>query len=345
MTGPPRAGEAGDVPTTLIPGRLSAGGPLPVPRTSFIGREREIAAIVETVRSGARRLITLTGPGGVGKTRLILRVVDAIADSYSDGIWFVALAPVVDPGLVAASVAQTLGVQEAATRSTEAGIQEFLRGRRALLVLDNMEHVLSAAPLVADLLAACPDLLVMTTSRAALNLSGEQLVPVASLPLSDATDLFIARARSVQPEFTPDETTTGELAGICGRLDGLPLAIELAAARVAALPLQTLLNRLDHSLRMLTGGPQDAPARLRTMRDAIAWSHDLLSPTEQVLFRRLAVFAGGFTLEAAESVAEGGQADRRGVTAFCPPIRLAVCVGCDRVVDDQEPDPVARHAW
>jgi non-specific serine/threonine protein kinase len=180
-----------------------------------------------------------------------------------------------------------------------------------LLVLDNVEHVLPAAPLVADLLAACPGLSVLATSRAALNLSGEQLFPVAPLPLSDATDLFIARARAVQPDFAPDDAAAAPVAEICHRLDGLPLAIELAAARVAALPLQALLDRLDQSLRVLTGGPRDAPARLQTLRDAIAWSHDLLTPGEQILFRRLAVFAGGFTLEAAETVTAGGEAGRQ----------------------------------
>src|SRR5215216_6034499 len=311
MTDPLRAARVGHI------------SPIPVPLTSFVGREREIAAVTEIVRGAGVRLVTLTGPGGVGKTRLALRAIDAIADVFPDGVWFVALAPVSDPGLVAASVAQSLGVQEAASRSTEAGLREFLRDRRVLLVLDNVEHVLPAAPLVADLLAGCPGLTVLATSRAALNLSGEQLVPVAPLPLSDATDLFVARARSVQPDFAPDDAAAAPVAEICRRLDGLPLAIELAAARVAALPLLALLDRLDQSLRVLTGGPRDAPARLRTLRDAIAWSHDLLTPDEQVLFRRLAVFAGGFTLETAEAVTVGGEAGRREGRESLPAVRLS----------------------
>jgi non-specific serine/threonine protein kinase len=287
---------------------------LPRPPTSFIGRERELAALVARLRDEQVRLLTLTGPGGVGKTRLALRAASEASDIYSGGVWFVALAPVRDPALVPAAIAHALGVRESAVQSHEAAIEAFLRDRRALLILDNFEHLLDAAPPMADLLTACPSLTILATSRAVLRITGEHdiAVPPMSLPgrgggnlpldASDGVRLFVERARAARADFTLTQANEADIAEVCRRLDGLPLAIELAAARVRHLPPRTLLNRMGQRLPLLTDGPRDQPARLRTMRDAITWSHDLLAPDEQIVFRRLSVFVGGFTLEAAEAV-------------------------------------------
>ncbi len=295
-----------------------AGGNLPVPLTSFVGREREIAAAASALRVDGIRLLTLTGPGGVGKTRLAVRVAKELIDDFLDGVWFVSLATVDDPSLIAATVATAIGVREVAGRPIVDGLQAFLRGKHALLILDNFEHVLKAAPLVTDLLATCAQLTVLVTSRATLRLSGEHDLAVPPFAVPDigrlpslealhtepAVRLFIDRARAARDDFALTVENAATVARICNRLDGLPLAIELAAARSKFLPPQALLNRLEQRLPLLTGGPRDAPTRLRTMREAIAWSHDLLSEEEQTLFRRLGVFVGGFTLEAAGSVTQ-----------------------------------------
>jgi non-specific serine/threonine protein kinase len=277
------------------------------------------------------RLLTLTGPGGVGKTRLALWVAEEAKPDFADGVAAVPLAPVVDPALVAATIAQALGVREVRGRPVADRLADALRNRRLLLLLDNFEHVLAAAPLVGDLLTACPELTVLTTSRAPLRLSEEYRFPVEPLPVpeaevgataevagrSAAVRLFTARARAARPDFVLTDANAPTVAGIVRRLDGLPLAVELAAARLAVLPLRAVLTRLDHRLALLTGGPRDAPARQRTMRDAVAWSHALLTEEEQVLFRRLAVFAGGFTPEAAGEVAgDGGEDVLDAVTAL-----------------------------
>ncbi|HEV2127344.1 MAG TPA: tetratricopeptide repeat protein, partial [Thermomicrobiales bacterium] len=280
----------------------------------FVGRTHEAASIIGLLRRGDVRLVTLTGPGGVGKTRLALEVARSIVEDFPDGVRFVALAPITNPGLVASSVAQVLGVRELGEDPPVVRLEMFLRDKHLLLLLDNFEHVVEAAPLAADLLAACPDLKILTTSRVRLRLSGEREYPVPPLALpaaghslnregvseSEAVRLFTERAQAVKPDFALIDENADAVAEICHRLDGLPLAIELAAARVKVLHPTALLSRLEKRLPLLSGGGRDLPARQHTMRDTISWSYDLLSPDEQALFRRLSVFAGGFTLEATE---------------------------------------------
>jgi non-specific serine/threonine protein kinase len=318
---------------------------LPRPLTSFIGREREIAQVVERLRQPEVRLLTLTGPGGVGKTRLAIRVAETIAAEFPDGVWFVPLAPVHDPDLIGAMVARALEVQETVERPIAERIAAFLATKLGLLVLDNFEHILEAGPLLTDLLAACPALTILVTSRTVLRLSGEYdiAVPPLSLPSraesqvlldsSEAVRLFVERATAANAEFVFTEANAADVATLCARLDGLPLAIELAAARVRTLPPQAMLRRLDQRFRLLAGGARDQPVRLRSMRDAIGWSYDLLSPEEQSLFRRLAVFVGGFTLEAAEAIgaSEGDPAVDvlEGITSLLDKSLLRQEVGLD----------------
>jgi predicted ATPase/DNA-binding CsgD family transcriptional regulator len=311
---------------------------LPIPLTSLVGREQDVATVCALLREAEVRLVTLTGPGGVGKTRLALEVAAEVAAAFPDGVWFVSLAPVQHTQLVASAIAQVLGVREGG-RLVVAAIAAYLGDRRALLVLDNFEHVLDAAPVVSDLLTACPGLTCLITSRSVLLLSGEQDYPVAPLAAptqtgvltaaqagwSPAVRLFVARARAARPDFALTDGDAAVVAELCRRLDGLPLAIELAAARVKVLSPPALLARLGDRLHILAGGPRDLPDRQRTMRDTIAWSYDLLAPDEQVLFRRLSVFAGGFTLEAAEAVCEGTGNEAQGPaehsqTVPCSPV-------------------------
>ncbi|HVA93132.1 MAG TPA: helix-turn-helix domain-containing protein [Chloroflexota bacterium] len=287
---------------------------LPVQVTSFVGRERELAAVLDLLDHS--RLVTLTGAGGSGKTRLALQVATELLGEFPDGVFLVALAPITDPGLVAATIAQALGIQEAEGRSFADNLKSYLRERRMLLLLDNFEQVIAAAPLVAEVLGHCPHPRILVTSRAALHLRGEQEYSVPPLALPDprvppliepisrcaAVALFIQRTVNVRADFQVTDDNAPVVAEICRRLDGLPLAIELAAARGKLLSPEALLARLEHRLTLLTGGARDLPARQRTLRDAIAWSYDLLDAREQRLFRRLSVFAGGCGLAMAEAV-------------------------------------------
>lgn len=286
---------------------------LPSQLTSFVGRSKEIAEIKQSLSEG--RLLTLTGPGGTGKTRLALQVASEMLDHFHS-VFFVALAPITDAGLVASTIAKTLSVPEMAGRSILESLKEYLQSKSMLLVLDNFEQVISAAPLISELLSVCGQLKILVTSREGLRITGERLYAVPPLALPDlkqlpplealsqyaAVQLFLQRAQMVRPDFALTRETAPIIVEICTRLDGLPLAIELAAARIKLLSPGTLLTRLEHRLQFLTGGPRDLPARQQTLRNAIAWSYDLLDESEQKLFQRLSVFIGGCTVEAVEAV-------------------------------------------
>jgi non-specific serine/threonine protein kinase len=314
-------------PAAIVGAEAGAYHHLPSRLTSFVGRERELAELERL--SGMCRLLTLTGPGGCGKTRLALKLADRLAPTYPDGVHVVSLAPIADPGLVTSAVADVLGVHEAIGEPLSKTLARVVGERRMLLVLDNFEHLVPAAPVIADLLSACPHLLTIVTSRELLRLQGEQVFPVPPLTLpdrpglpssgadvvsivseSEAGRLFVDRARSAQPDFRLDPSTALAVREICVRLDGLPLALELAAASVRLLSPQAMVGRLARRLPHFPDGARDLPARQRTLRGAITWSYDLLEEHERVMFRRLAIFVGGCTLEAAEAV--GGADDGAG---------------------------------
>ncbi len=289
---------------------------LPWPPTPMIGREHDRDNLVRLILRADVRLVTLTGTGGIGKTRLALDLAHRLKGEFADGVYFVALAAISDPDLVANTVARSIGAFEVEGRSALDACKAALREQRALLVLDNFEQVLGATSVIAELLAALPALKVLVTSRTPLNLSGEwdYPIPPLSLPNRDATtslpalsafeavNLFVARARSVRPDFALTQENAADIAAITWRLEGLPLAIELAAARMRVMSAPTLLARLENRLDLLTGGYSDLPQRQRTLRDTIDWSFNLLTPDERQFFICLGVFVGGFSLEAVKAV-------------------------------------------
>jgi predicted ATPase len=290
-------------------------GALPAPATPLLGREREAAAVEGLVVREGARLVTLTGPGGVGKSRLAVEAARRLGPGFADGVRFVELASVSSADLVAAALATGLGLTTTGGKLVT-DLESYLRARQLLLVLDNFEQVVGAAPLLAELLGAAPGVVVLVTSRVVLRLSGEHEFPVPSLPVPPAgsspdpeelqryasVGLFVQRAHAAAPGFELTDANAAAVAEICRRLDGLPLAIELAAARVRLLPPPALLARLDHRFSLLTGGARDLPERQRTLRNTLDWSYGLLSASEQALFARLGVFAGPFSLPAAQAV-------------------------------------------
>src|SRR5215207_1068604 len=325
-------------PTNLIP-----------PPTPLIGREAEIADVLRLMDEGAR-LVTLTGPGGIGKTRLAQDVAVAVFDRFPDGVYFIDLSLLRDAASVLPAMAIVLGVREIAGEPPRETLGRYLAECRMLLILDNWEQVLEAVADISALFAACQHLTLIATSREPLRLRAERVFPVPPLALADiqhlpkiadlaqvpSIALFVARAQAVHPGFTLTEDNAQAVAAICHRLDGLPLAIELAAARVRLLPPALLLRRLERVLPLLTGGTRDAPERQRTLRQAIAWSHDLLAPSDQKLFRCLAVFVGGCTLDAVETVAsvDGDLAVLEGLASLTEKNLL--------VLDERAPEPRYR---
>ncbi len=320
-------GESREAPESGVPTAT-----LPLQPTSFIGRQRELRELSQVLCRGTARLLTLTGPGGVGKTRLALQVAEDVLDHFPDGVVFVSLASLADPGQVSATIASALSIREMSPLSPLDVITLYFRSKKMLLVLDNFEHLLSASDVVSHLMASCPHLRSMVTSRTVLHLAAERAYPViplaaptpehlpnvSGLSRYDAVLLFEQRAQAVKPDFHLSEENAAVIAGICWRLDGLPLAIELAAARIRVLPPRALLVLLVNRMQVLIGGPKDVPNRQQTLQNTIDWSYSLLTQDGRSLFARLSVFAGGCTLEAAEAVcnAEGDLDILDGITSL-----------------------------
>jgi predicted ATPase/DNA-binding CsgD family transcriptional regulator len=305
-------------------GKLSDAGNLPAGLTSYVGREKEIEEIKALLKE--HRLVVLTGAGGSGKTRLALKMGEELQEAYHDGVWLVELANLNDPSLVIGTIANVLNIKENTSISLDELVKRYLGRRHLLLLIDNLEHLTKCAPLIGDLLAAASGLSVLGTSRERLHIYGEQEYPVLPLELPDLLEnktgeelanvesiaLFIKRARAVQPAFSLDEEALRELARICLRLDGLPLAIELCAPMVKVFSLGVISERIEKGLDAIPGGPRDLPARQRTLRDTIQWSYDLLDENERRLFARLSVFSGGGTLWAVETVCGEGMSGNIG---------------------------------
>src|SRR5215210_2007800 len=311
---------APDLPSEFPPLRTleSYSNNLPLQATPLIGREQEVEAVCWRLRSPETRLLTLVGPGGTGKTRVGLQIAAELVDDFEDGVFFVPIAAITDPTLVAPTIARVLGLSEGGAQPPEELLEGYLRERQTLLLLDNLEQVLESATVLDGLLSAAPDLKILATSRIPLRLYGEYEFPIPPLSLPDpeslppledltayeAVGLFVERARSVRPDFSLTEENAPAVVEICARLDGLPLAIELAAARIKLLPPRVLLERLGNRLKLLTGGARNLPERQRTLRNAIEWSYGLLDEGEKILFGRLSAFSGGATLEAIEAVCD-----------------------------------------
>ena len=323
---------------------------LPLQLSSFVGREKELAEVRRLLQD--TRLLTLTGPGGCGKTRLAVVAANELLGRFEDGVWLVELAPLADPSLVPQAVASTLGVRERPGSSLAVALSDYLRTRKLLLILDNCEHLIDACAELAEAwLHSSPGLRVLATSREALGITGEVAWPVPSLSLPDlrrlpdleslpryeSARLFVERTAAVRPDFTLTEQNASAVAQVCYRLDGIPLAIELAAARTKVLSVEEIAARLGDSFRLLAAGSRTAMPRQRTLHATMDWSHKLLGQKERVLFRRLSVFAGGFTLEAAESICAGEELQRDEVLEL-----LSQLVDKSLVVA-QERDGAARY--
>jgi predicted ATPase/DNA-binding SARP family transcriptional activator len=276
---------------------------VPVPASTLVGRRRELEEVTNALR-GPTRVLTLTGPGGSGKTRLAIEAANVLAEELADGAFFVALDAIRDPVLLLPTIAEAVAVRESGDKSLPESLAERLSGRQALLVIDNFEQLAEAAPALSEILEAAPGLSFLVTSRSALRVSGEQEYPLDPLVLEDAVALFVERAKGVDPRFSLTDENTAAVEEICGRLDGLPLAVELAAARTKLLPPHAMLALLAERLDLLSRGARDLPERHRALRDTVAWSYDLLGPDEKTLFAQLAVFGGGFTLESSVAVCD-----------------------------------------
>jgi predicted ATPase/DNA-binding SARP family transcriptional activator len=324
---------------------------VPVPASTLVGRRRELEEVTTTLR-GPTRVLTLTGPGGSGKTRLAIEAANMLAEELADGAFFVALDAIRDPALILPTIAEAVAVRESGDKSLTESLAERLSGRQALLVIDNFEQLAEAAPALSEILEAAPGLSFLVTSRSALRVSGEQEYPLDPLDLEDAVALFVERAKGADPRFSLTDENTAAVEEICGRLDGLPLAVELAAARTKLLPPDAMLALLDESLDLLSRGARDLPERHRALRQTVAWSYDLLGPDEKTLFAQLSVFGGGFTLESAVAVCD---ASLDGVATLLddsllerdgPRFKMLETIreyARERLAAEQEPDAVRRR--